>query len=159
MQCAGLRPGSGGARRALLLCSVFVVLAGGLAAAQCKATPGYVLDPGYTPTAPKRASVGSGFVLTGTVSGSDDCRPIAGATVEFWLAGPQGYTDKLRGTVVTDKNGHYRFQSPFPAASGGPPPHIHMNVAADAFLPIQTECFPTRGTTSGVFDIVLDPDD
>ena len=85
--------------------------------------------------------------------------PLPGATVEFWMAGPSGYTDKLRGTVVTDKNGRYRFQSPFPGASGGPAPHIHMNVAADGFLPIQTECFPKRGSTSGAFDIVLDPDD
>ena len=146
-------------RRALLLCGLFVALASGPVAADCRATPGEVLDQNYTPTAPKRDNVGSGFVLTGIVSGSYDCRPIAGATVEFWLAGPHGYTEKLRGTVVTDKNGRYRFQSPFPAASGGPPPHIHMNVSADAFLPIQTECFPAKGTTSGVFDIVLDPDD
>ena len=151
--------GGVGVRRALLLCGVFLLLAGGLAAAECTATPGEVLEPGYYPTAPKRASVGSGFVLTGSVTGSYDCLPIAGATVEFWMAGPSGYTDKLRGTVVTDKNGRYRFQSPFPGSSGGPPPHIHMNVAADGFLPIQTECFPKKGTTSGAFDIVLDPDD
>ena len=51
----------------------------------------------------------------------------------------------LRGTVVADKNGHYRFQCPFPSAfSGGPPPHIHMAITADAFLPIETEVFPTR---------------
>ena len=146
-------------QRALFLCVLLVVLASGPIAAQCKPTPGPVLDLYYTPTAPKRASVGTGFVLTGTVRGSYDCRPIAGATVEFWLAGPNGYTDKLRGTVVADKSGRYRFQSPFPGASGGPPPHIHMNVAAGGFLPIQTEFFPGKGTASGVFDIVLDPDD
>jgi protocatechuate 3,4-dioxygenase beta subunit len=146
-------------QRALFLCVVLVVLAGGPVVAQCKPTPGSILDMNYTPTAPKRASVGSGFVLTGTVRASGDCLPIAGATVEFWLAGPGGYTDKLRGTVVADKNGRYRFQSPFPASSGGPPPHIHMNVAADVFLPIQTEYFPGMGTTSGVFDIVLEPGD
>ncbi len=146
-------------QRALFLCVVLVVLAAGPVVAQCKPTPGSVLDLSYTPTAPKRASVGSGFVLTGTVRESADCLPIAGATVEFWLAGPNGYTDKLRGTVVADRNGRYRFQSPFPAASGGPPPHVHMNVAADAFLPIQTECFPGRGTASGVLDIVLEPAD
>jgi protocatechuate 3,4-dioxygenase beta subunit len=142
--------------RALFLCVVFVVLAAGPVVAQCKPTPGSILDPEYSPTAPKRASVGSGFVLTGTVRGSDDCQPIAGATVEFWLAGPNGYTDKLRGTVVADKNGRYRFQSPFPAASTGRAPHIHMNVAADGFVAIQTEIFPSEGTSSGVFDIVLE---
>ena len=143
-------------QRAVFLCVVLVVLAGGPIVAQCKPTPGSILDPYYTPTAPKRASVGSGFVLTGTVRSSGDCLPIAGATVEFWLAGPNGYTEKLRGTVVADRNGRYRFQSPFPAASAGPAPHIHMNVAADGFLPIQTECFPSKGTASGVFDIILE---
>ena len=143
-------------QRALFLCVVLVVLAGGPLGAQCKPTPGMNLDPNYTPTAPKRASVGSGFVLTGTVRGSDDCQPIAGATVEFWLAGPKGDTADLRGTVVADRNGRYRFQSPFPFATGGPPPHVHMNVDADGFLPIQTEYFPSTGTASGVFDIVLE---
>jgi protocatechuate 3,4-dioxygenase beta subunit len=146
-------------QRALVLYITLVVLSGAVAVAQCKATPGAVLDGSYSPVAPKRANVGSGFVLTGTVRASSDCLPIPGATVEFWLAGPQGYTDKLRGTVVADKNGRYQFQSPFPAASGGPPPHIHMNVAADAFLPIQTEVFPAEGSRSGVFDVVLDPAD
>jgi protocatechuate 3,4-dioxygenase beta subunit len=146
-------------RRAFLLSVVLVVLAGETAAAQCKATPGSPLDLNYTPTAPKRAAVGSGLIVTGTIRASTDCLPVAGATVEFWLAGPNGYSDKLRGTVVTDRNGHYRFQCPFPVSHGGPPPHIHMNVAEDAFLPIQTEFFPSQGTASGVFDIVLDPAD
>lgn len=143
-------------RRVWFLSVVLVVLMGGTVVAQCKPTPGAVLDPGYTPTAPKRASVGSGFVLTGTVFGDDDCRPIEGATVELWLAGPKGDTEDLRGTVVTDSNGRYRFQSPFPVANGGPPPHIHMNVAADGFVAIETEIFPREGAASGVFDIVLD---
>jgi len=146
-------------QRVLYLCVVLVALAVGPVAAQCKATQGYVLDLSYAPTAPRRASVGSGLVVTGIVRESGDCRPIAGATVEFWLAGPNGYTDKLRGTVVAGKDGRYRFQSPFPASSGGPPPHIHMNVAADAFLPIQTEIFPGSGTSSSTFDVVLDPAD
>jgi protocatechuate 3,4-dioxygenase beta subunit len=146
-------------RRSFLLSVVLVLVTGGLAAAQCKATPGAQLDPGYSPSAPKRASVGSGLVVTGTIRASSDCLPISGATVEFWMAGPDGYSDKLRGTVVTDKSGHYRFQCPFPVSHGGPPPHIHMNVAEDAFLPIETEFFPSKGSASGVFDIVLDPAD
>jgi protocatechuate 3,4-dioxygenase beta subunit len=146
-------------QRAVFLCVILVVLAGGPVVAQCKATPGSILDPYYAPTAPKRASVGPGLVLTGTVRASGDCLPIAGATVEFWLAGPEGYSDKLRGTVVADRSGRYRFQSPFPAASTGRAPHIHMNVAADGFLPIQTEWLPSKGTASGVLDIVLEPGD
>jgi hypothetical protein len=34
-----------------------------------------------------------------------------------------------------------------------------MNVAADGFLPIQTEWLPSKGTASGVLDIVLEPGD
>jgi protocatechuate 3,4-dioxygenase beta subunit len=151
-----LKSGDGSVKRVFFLCVVLVVLAAGSAVAQCKPTPGSPLDPEYAPSAPKRANVGSGFVLTGTVRGADDCSPIAGATVEFWLAGPNGYSDKLRGTVVADKNGRYRFQSPFPASSGGPPPHIHIAFAADGFMPILTEIFPSRGSASNVFDVVLE---
>jgi protocatechuate 3,4-dioxygenase beta subunit len=149
--------GSGGisVRRVLFLCATLVVLAGGVAAAQCKPTEGGILDPGYTPTAPKRASVGSGLVITGTIFGDDDCKPIPGATVEFWLTGPNGYTDNLRGTVVADGNGRYRFESPFPASSGFAP-HIHMNVAADGFVAIQTTVFPKPGASNDAYDIVLD---
>jgi protocatechuate 3,4-dioxygenase beta subunit len=149
-------------QRGLLLYAavvVLVVLAGGPVAAQCKASPGAPLDDSYTPAAPKRAVVGSGFVLTGTIRASSDCLPIAGATIEYWMSGPNGYAENLRGTVVTDKNGRYRFQCPFPVSHGGPPPHIHMNVAENAFLPIQTEFFPSPGSGNGVFDIVLDPAD
>jgi protocatechuate 3,4-dioxygenase beta subunit len=144
---------------ALLLVLVVITLTGGPAAAQCKPTPGNVLDGSYRPVAPRRANVGSGFVLTGTVRASSDCLPIPGATVEFWMAGPSGYSERLRGTVVADRSGRYRFQCPFPVSRGGPPPHIHMNVAQDAFLPIQTEFFPIQGSASGEFDIVLDPAD
>jgi protocatechuate 3,4-dioxygenase beta subunit len=135
---------------------VLVVLSAGSIAAQCKPTPGEDVDPSYVPSSPHRTSVGSGFVLTGTIRGTDTCQPLPGATVEFWLAGPNGYTDTLRGTVVADKNGRYRFQSPFPVASTGPAPHIHMVIAADGFLPILTEVFPSKSRPNDVFDVVLD---
>jgi len=136
---------------------VFVLFSAGYLAAECTATQGELLDASYKPAAPMRSSVGTGYVLTGMVRASGDCQPIPGATVELWLAGPNGYSDDYTGTVVADKAGHYRFQSPFPAPSTGRPPHIHMRVAADGFLPIQTECFPRQGTGTGVFDIVLEP--
>ncbi len=145
-------------RRTVVLAGVLVLLAGGLAGAQCKATPGTVLDDSYTPSAPKRASVGTGFTLSGTVRGSYDCGPISGATIEYWMAGPNGYSDKLRGTVVTDRNGRFKFQCPFPVSHGFSP-HIHLNIAGDAFLPIQTEFFPAAGSATGTLDVVLDPAD
>jgi protocatechuate 3,4-dioxygenase beta subunit len=137
---------------------LFCFLSAAALAAECTATQGAILDASYRPTAPMRSVVGKGFILTGTVRASGDCQPLPGATIEFWMAGPKGYTDALRGTVVADKKGQYRLQSIFPGTPGaGIPPHIHMNVAADGFLPIQTECFPTRGSVIGTFDIVLEP--
>ncbi len=136
---------------------VFLLFSAGSLAAECTATEGEHLDASYKPEAPMRSSVGAGYVLTGSVRASGDCQPIPGATIELWLAGPDGYSDHYSGTVVADKSGHYRFQSPFPSPSTGRPPHIHMRIAADGFLPIQTECFPHQGTATGVFDIVLEP--
>jgi protocatechuate 3,4-dioxygenase beta subunit len=146
-------------RRTLLILAslAFALVSAGSLAAECTATRGEILDASYKPSAPMRSSVGTGYVLTGTVRASGDCQPIAGATVELWLAGPDGYSDNYTGTVVADSNGRYRFQSPFPSPSTGRPPHIHMRIAADGFLPIQTECFPRQGTATGVFDIVLEP--
>ncbi len=146
-------------KKAVLIasCVMFGLLSAGYAVAECTATDGMNLDANYKPEAPMRSSVGNGYVLTGTVRASGDCQPIPGATVELWLAGPSGYVQALTGTVVTDKAGHYRFQSPFPSPSTGRPPHIHMRIAADGFLPIQTECFPRQGSVTGVFDIVLEP--
>jgi protocatechuate 3,4-dioxygenase beta subunit len=152
----GAKPGGSSVKRVFFLCVVLVVLAAGSVVAQCKPTPGSPLDPEYSPSAPKRANVGSGFVLTGTVRGADDCSPLAGATIEFWLSGPNGYTDKLRGTVVADKSGRYRFQCPFPVSSGGPAPHIHIAFSADGFMPILTEIFPNKGSPSDVLDVVLE---
>jgi protocatechuate 3,4-dioxygenase beta subunit len=146
-------------KKAVLIasCLVFGIFSAGYVAAECSATQGELLDANYKPSAPMRSSVGTGYVLTGHVRASGDCQPIPGATVELWLAGPDGYSDALTGTVVANKKGEYRFQSPFPSASTGRPPHIHMRVAADGFLPLQTECFPRQGTGTGVFDIVLEP--
>ena len=147
-------------KRAILvsLCVAWGLFLAGTLSAQCAATQGMVLDAGYKSHSPMRASVGKGYVLTGTVRASGDCQPVAGATLEFWMAGPDGaYRDSYRGTVVTDKKGTYRIESVFPAASTGMPPHIHMAVAADGFVPIQTECFPAKGSAVGRFDVVLEP--
>lgn len=146
-------------KKAILIvsCLILGVFSAAYAVAACNATRGELLDASYKPEAPMRSSVGTGYVLTGTVRASGDCLPIPGATVELWLAGPSGYSQALTGTVVAGKKGEYRFSSPFPSASTGRPPHIHMRVAADGFLPIQTEVFPRQGTATGVFDIVLEP--
>ena len=144
--------------KSAILIIISMVFFGGALAAECTATQGVVLDASYKPGSPMRSVVGKGYVLTGTVRASGGCEPVPGATVEFWLAGPDGnYAAAYRGTVVADRKGVYRIQSHFPPASTGRPPHIHMAVAADGFIPIQTECFPVKGSATGTFDVVLEP--
>ena len=46
-----------------------------------------------------RSSVGTGYVLTDIVRALGDCQPIPRATVELWLAGPNGYGDNGRGRL------------------------------------------------------------
>jgi protocatechuate 3,4-dioxygenase beta subunit len=122
----------------------------------CVATRPDVMGPYYKPNAPVRSSVGSGYVLTGTVRSAADCAPIAGARIEFWLTRPDGvYTDDHRATVLSGARGEYRFESTFPAPYPGASPHIHIRVSARGFRTVATRYFPTTRRTSGTLDLVL----
>jgi hypothetical protein len=61
--------------------------------ADCKPTQPDMLGPFYEPGAPVRTSVGSGYALSGTVLGAEECKPIPKARIEFWLANPGGEYD------------------------------------------------------------------
>ena len=128
------------------------------AAGTCKPTDPDELGPFYKPGAPVRASVGKGYVLEGTVRSSKDCAPIKGATIELWLAGPDGgYGDAYRATVIADKKGVYRFESHVPPPYFGRPPHIHLRVSARGFETLVTQQYPEEGRRKGTFDVVLVP--
>ena len=58
--------------------------------ANCKPTQPDMLGPFSEPGAPVRTSVDSGYVLSGTVLGATECKPIPNAQIEFWLANPRG---------------------------------------------------------------------
>src|SRR5581483_6283607 len=102
----------------VLLVAVGAALAGAPAGAasdraRCEPTPsdGGGSDRG---TAPLRAKIGTGHVLTGVVL-SPSCRPIAGATVSFWQSNRKGVcTSAGRGAVITDRRGRFRFEGPRP---------------------------------------------
>lgn len=129
-----------------------------LAAPSCAPTRPDALGPFYTPDAPVRSAVGRGHVLTGTVLSARDCRPLAGARIEFWLAGPAGaYGDDWRATVAADAQGRYRFESHAPPAYGGRPPHIHVRVSAAGHRVLVTQYYPSAGSAEGRFDLVLAP--
>src|SRR5512137_1533853 len=89
---------------------IVTALPGNPAEAQrCTPTPHDEIGPFYRPNAPVRSRIGSGYVLSGTVRSAATCRPIPGARIEFWQAGPDGnYGDAWRATVYADKRGRYR---------------------------------------------------
>ena len=126
--------------------------------ARCEPTRADALGPFYKPNAPRRTSVGQGYVLTGVVRSANGCAPIPGALVEFWLANPQGeYDDDHRATMQAGAQGDYRFESNVPVAYGGRPPHIHVKVTAPGFRELVTQHYPQPGQTEASFDLVLSP--
>ncbi len=127
-------------------------------ASRCPVTQGDVADYSYKPNAPVRSRVGTGFVLSGIVRSGIDCSIVPGAHVEFWRAGPNGYDDAHRATVIADGNGRYRFESDAASANIGFRPHIHLRVAVPGYRTLVTVYFLQAGATTATFDLVLDPD-
>jgi protocatechuate 3,4-dioxygenase beta subunit len=124
--------------------------------ANCKPTKPDMLGPFYEPGAPVRTSVGRGYLLSGTVLGAKECKPIPNARMEFWLANPRGdYDDAHRATVFTGQRGEYRFESNVPVSYGGRPPHIHVRVRAPGYEELVTQHYPERGQRKANFDLVL----
>jgi protocatechuate 3,4-dioxygenase beta subunit len=147
----------------LMITAVIFSLVAGLASAgsagKCIPTEPDALGPFYKPDAPVRQSVGSGYLLRGTVKSAVDCKPLPKARIEFWLVNPSGeYDDSHRATVYPGKKGTYIFESNFPPSYYGRPSHIHIRVTAKGFKILITQHYPHKGSTTGVFDIVLVPD-
>jgi catechol 1,2-dioxygenase len=127
------------------------------AAAACRATPTDPAGP-FERTgapAPRRAKIGVGHVMVGRVLRSGDCKPLRGAIVEFWQAGPNGYTASGRGSVVTDRFGRFRFQGPVPASESGFPPHIHILVELPGYDDLLVRYVVPRGERVGHLTLVL----
>lgn len=146
-----------------VICGVLIFLfavtvAGIAAAATCAPTEPDMLGPFYKADAPVRSSVGTGYVLSGTVRSSTDCGVISNAKIEFWMAGPdRQYTDRYRATLYSDKSGAYRFESHFPPSYYGRPSHIHIKVSAPGYHTLVTQHYPKSGTKEAVFDLTLVP--
>ena len=115
-----------------------------------------MLGPFYEPGAPVRTSVGSGYVLSGSVLAAEECKPIPNARIEFWLANPRGeYDDAHRATVFAGHRGEYRLESNVPVSYGGRPPHIHIRVKAPGYEELVTQHYPERAQRKANFDLVL----
>ena len=107
-------------------------------------------------SAPRRAKIGTGHVLLGRVLGTD-FKPVAGALVVLWQAGPNGYGPRGRGSVRTDRSGRFRFEGPVPASEGYGVPHIHIAVFHPGFEELVTRYIVRRGAKTGRIRLVLAP--
>lgn len=110
--------------------------------------------PFYTPNTPRRSvlreagTVGTPLVLTGRVL-TRDCKPIAGAVLDFWQCDGKGVYDnqgfKLRGHLFTDASGTFRVETVKPAsyklAGRDRAPHIHVKVQGPGTRRLTTQLF------------------
>jgi protocatechuate 3,4-dioxygenase beta subunit len=126
------------------------------AQAACKPTSSDGAGPFTRLDAPRRSKIGTGHVLQGRVLDAGDCRPVRGATVFLWQAGPNGYGPRGRGSVKTDRLGRFRFEGPVPTSYGGLP-HIHIAVIHPLFEELLTRHVVRRGARSGRITLVLTP--
>jgi protocatechuate 3,4-dioxygenase beta subunit len=100
-------------------------------------TPAQAEGPYYTPNTPKRASLiepgmgGIPLLVTGSVL-NQNCKPIAGALLDFWQTDENGDYDnvgyRMRGHQFTDENGNYALETVLPGQYPGRTPHIHVKV-------------------------------
>jgi protocatechuate 3,4-dioxygenase beta subunit len=126
-------------------------------ARRCTPTPHDEIGPFYRPNSPVRNRIGSGYVLKGTVRSAATCKPIPGARIEFWQAGPDGtYSDDLRATVFADERGRYRLETSFPPPYARRPPHIHILVDMRGYAGLITQHYPKAGKKGARFDLVIE---
>jgi protocatechuate 3,4-dioxygenase beta subunit len=93
-----------------------------------------------------------GFVLT------QNCKPIAGALLDFWQADGNGNYDnsgfRLRGHQFTDADGRFRLRTVVPGAYPGRTRHFHVKVQPSGGRVLTTQLyFPgeARNRSDGLF--------
>ena len=126
-------------------------------APKCTPTPQDEIGPFYRPNAPVRSSIGRGYILQGVVRDAANCRPVAGARIEFWQAGPGGeYSDSLRATIYSDPKGRYRLETSYPPPYARRPPHIHILVVMRGYAGLITQHYPKSGRKGATMDLVME---
>lgn len=126
-------------------------------ALKCTPTPPDEIGPFYRPNAPVRSTIGKGYVLWGVLRDSSTCRPVAGARIEFWQAGPGGvYGDAYRATVFSDSKGRYQLETSFPPSYARRPPHIHILVDMRGYAGLITQHYPKSGAKRSRMDLVME---
>ena len=138
--------------------AITVMLMNGPAQARhCTPTPQDEIGPFYRPNAPQVSKIGSGYVLSGVVLDATNCKPIPGARIEVWQAGPDGaYGDSGRATLYADKKGRYRIETNFPPPYARRPSHIHILVDMKDYAGLITQHYPKPGKKKARFDLVIE---
>ena len=117
-------------------------------------TDSSVEGPFYAPNTPERRVLrepgipGTPLLLTGRVL-TQDCRPVAGAVLDFWSCDGAGVYDnegfKLRGHQFTDASGGYRLETVKPSDYKQyglhRTPHIHVKVQGPGSRLLTTQLF------------------
>jgi protocatechuate 3,4-dioxygenase beta subunit len=131
------------------------------------ATPALTEGPFYSRGSPERtvlrepSSAGRRLVITGIVY-DDECRPVAGAWLDFWQADARGRYDNqgfaLRGHQFTDAQGRYTLDTVVPGDYAGRTSHIHVKVRAPSGPVITTQLYlpgrehAARNSADAIFD-------
>lgn len=126
--------------------------------------------PFFTPSSPERVSLlepgltGTALLVTGYVY-TTDCRPLAGAVLDFWQADDGGVYDnvgyRLRGHQLSAEDGRFSLETVVPGLYPGRTRHIHVNVQAAERPVLTTQLYfpdePANGS-DGIFnaDLIMD---
>ncbi len=122
------------------------------------ATTSDILGPFYRPGSPLRSNLhilgekGERVELRGKILHQDCTTPYTNAKVELWHCDAEEVYDnstpefRYRGTVMTDSEGNYAFQTilPIPYDAGGGlirPAHFHLMVTADGYQSLVTQLY------------------
>lgn len=115
-----------------------------------KPTLAQTAGPFFKPSSPERIELieagiaGQPIELAGLVL-ARDCKPIAGALLDFWQADGKGNYDnsgfRLRGHQFTDADGRYRLKTVVPGNYDGRTRHIHVRVQARGGAVLTTQLY------------------
>jgi protocatechuate 3,4-dioxygenase beta subunit len=132
--------------------------------ATARFTPSVTEGPFYKRGSPERTSLiepgmpGTRITVTGYVL-STECRPVAGAWLDFWQADERGGYDnagyRLRGHQFTNNAGAFSLQTILPGLYPGRTRHIHVKVRAPDGPTLTTQLyFPgePRNQSDAIFD-------
>lgn len=128
--------------------------------ADCVLTPSQAEGPFYVDAHKVRRDIREGRPGTPLVVAlkvqSADCKPLAGAAVDIWHCDATGdYSGGgatfMRGTQVTDADGHVEFLTVYPGWYQGRTVHIHAKVHLDRRSELTTQLYFDDAVSDAVY--------